>query len=383
MTHSDLISKSIRPFQRRLDFYATLRALLASLTAGGFVFALMTVGYKLTRQQTPMGSSIKWIWLVSGGAAFVTLIATFLVFRPNQTEITRQIDALGLKERTACMLALRDSSHEIAALQREDALRHLRAVRGSDLRGRISVLSVVFFLIALLMAAASILLPASWFMREQNEVNLSWDDVFDLLREERDRLAEEGADRFADEFDELIHEMEGMDYVLQAVGKISNVEKNIKDIAYEEEASPDAMKEALDTLKEARQMLLGKEETGEDGEKDMEGKEAAGMPAVTDESEQNVEGEAESLAQGSGDNPQNSDRNGKGQSLAGGDLWEQTSSMTEPVYDPISGFVPYGKVFSVYLSDYLRDAENGSIPYEVSDAARSYFEDLDRLQNEG
>ena len=228
MTHSDLISKSIRPFQRRLDFYATLRALLASLTAGGFVFALMTVGYKLTRQQTPMGSSIKWIWLVSGGAAFVTLIATFLVFRPNQTEITRQIDALGLKERTACMLALRDSSHEIAALQREDALRHLRAVRGSDLRGRISVLSVVFVLIALLTAAASILLPASWFVREQNVVNSSWDDVFDLLREERDRLAEEGADRFADEFDELIHEMEGMDYVLQAVGKISNVEKNIK-----------------------------------------------------------------------------------------------------------------------------------------------------------
>ena len=378
MTHSDLISKSIRPFQRRLDFYATLRALLASLTAGGFVFALMTVGYKLTRQQTPMGSSIKWIWLVSGGAAFVTLIATFLVFRPNQTEITRQIDALGLKERTACMLALRDSSHEIAALQREDALRHLRAVRGSDLRGRISVLSVVFVLIALLTAAASILLPASWFVREQNVVNSSWDDVFDLLREERDRLAEEGADRFADEFDELIHEMEGMDYVLQAVGKISNVEKNIKDIAYEEEASPDAMKEALDTLKEARQMLLGKEETGEDGEKDMEGKEAAGMPAVTDESEQNVEGEAESLAQGSGDNPQNSDRNGKGQSLAGGDLWEQTSSMTEPVYDPISGFVPYGKVYSVYLSDYLRDAENGSVPYEISDAARTYFENLDQ-----
>ncbi len=380
MTHSDPVSKSLRPFQRRLDFYATLRALLASLTAGGFVFALMMVGYKLTRQQTPMISGIKWIWLVSGGAALVTLIAAFLVFRPNQTEITRQIDALGLKERTACMLALRDSSQEIANLQREDALRHLRAVRGSDLRGRISVLSVVFFLIALLMAAASILLPASWFVREQNVVNSSWDDVFDLLLEERDRLAEEGADRFADEFDELIHEMEGMDYVLQAVGKISDVEKNIKNIAYEEEASPDAMKEALDTLKEARQMLLGKEETGEDGEKDTEEKEVAGMPAVTDESEQNVEGEAESLAQGSGDNPQNSDRNGKGQSLAGGDLWEQTSSMTEPVYDPISGFVPYGKVFSVYLSDYLHDAENGLIPYEVSDAARSFFENLDRFQ---
>ncbi|MBR4895385.1 MAG: hypothetical protein IKZ41_03080 [Clostridia bacterium] len=241
-------------------------------------------------------------------------------------------------------------------------------------------MSVVFVLIALLVAAASILLPASWFVREQNEVNLSWEDVFDLLREERDRLAEEGADRFADEFDDLINEMEGMDYVLQAVGKISDVEKNIEDIAYEEEASPDVVKEALDTLKDARQMLLGKEETGEDGEKDTERKEAAGMSAVPDESEHDVEGEVESLAQGSRNKPQNSDRNGKGQSLAGGDMWEQTSSMTEPVYDPISGFVPYGKVFSVYLSDYLHDAENGLIPYEVSDAARSFFENLDRFQ---
>lgn len=383
MTHTDPISRSIRPFERRLALFAALRALLAALTAGGFVYALMTVGYKLTRQQIPMGSSIKWIWLVSGGAAFVTLIATFLVFRPNLSETARRIDALGLKDRTACMLALRDSPCEIAVLQREDALRHLRAVRGLDLRGRIGILPVVLVLTALLMAAASILVPASWFAREQNEVNSSWDDVFDLLREERDRLAEGGADRFSDEFDELIHEMESMDYVLQAVGKISDVEKNIKDIAYEEETSPAAMKEALDTLKEARQMLLGKEETGADGEEDMEGEEAAGMPAVPDESEQDVEGEVESLAQGSGNKPQNSDRNGKGQSLAEGDIWEQTSSMTEPVYDPISGYVPYGKVFSVYLSDYLRDAENGSIPYEVSDAARSYFEDLDRLQNEG
>ena len=383
MTHTDPITESIRPFRRRLALFAALRALLAALAAGGFVFALLTLGYKIARRQSPADGGVRLIWLVTVGAALVTMIAAFLVLRPSQNEIARRIDALGLKDRTVSMLALRDSSHEIAALQREDALRHLRAVRGSDLRGRISVLSVVFVLIALLTAAASIFLPASWFVREQNEVNSTWDDVFDLLREERDRLAEEGADRFADEFDELIHEMEGMDYVLQAVGKISDVEKNIKDIAYEEETSPAAMKEALDTLKEARLMLLGKEETGADGEKDMEGEEAAGMPAVPDESEQDVEGEVESLAQGSGNKPQNSDRNGKGQSLAEGDIWEQTSSMTEPVYDPISGYVPYGKVFSVYLSDYLRDAENGSIPYEVSNAARSYFEDLDRLQNEG
>ena len=138
MTHSDPISESIRPFSRRFDLFAALRALLAALTAGGFVFALMTLGFKITHRQAD-GSML--IWLVSGGAALAVLIAAFLVFRPNQTEIARQIDALGLKERIASMLALRDSTDEIADLQREDALRHLATVKVSALHGRISVLS--------------------------------------------------------------------------------------------------------------------------------------------------------------------------------------------------------------------------------------------------
>ena len=54
------------------------------------------------------------------------------------------------------------------------------------------------------------------------------------------------------------------------------------------------------------------------------------------------------------------------------------SLKTEPIYDPISGSVPYGDVFSAYYSDYLRGEENGEIPFEVQEAARSYFSSLDQ-----
>ena len=381
MTHTDPITESIRPFRRRLALFAALRALLAALAAGGFVFALLTLGYKIARRQSPADGGVRLIWLVTVGAALVTMIAAFLVLRPNQRETARQIDALGLKDRTVSMLALRDSGLEIAGLQREDALRHLCAVRASDLRGRIGILPVVLVLLALLAAAASVLVPVSRFAPEQNEAVTSWDDVVDLLREQRDRLAGTGEDRLADVFDELITEMEGTDNVLQVVGKISDAEKRIGNIADQNGASPDAKNEALDTLGQARQMLLGKERTDGEEKKGVKEKEAAGMPAAPEESEQDAEGEAKSLVEGTGNKPQSSDRDGKGQSLPEGDGAEQAADLSEPVYDPISGFVPYGKVFSVYWNDYLHDAENGSIPYEVSEAARSYFENLDKLQN--
>ena len=305
-------------------------------------------------------------------------IAVFLVLRLNQTEIARQIDALGLKERIASMLALRDSTDEIADLQREDALRHLATVKVSALHGRISVLSVVLVLLAIFTAAASVLVPSACFLEKEDEVTVAWKDVMDMLREERSRLSEASEKRLADEFDNLIGEMEGMDSALRAVVKIGDAEKSIMNAADEGKASHDAMNEALDTLREARRMLLGEEEPSEESEKGMEGESGESMMPEESEEGREREGEGESRDEGSGKMPVNPDKNGQGQSIAEGEIREQTSSMTETVYDPISGSVPYGKVFSAYYNDYLREAENGDIPYEFSDAARAYFDNLDR-----
>ena len=374
MTNPELISKAVRPYRRRLGLHAAVRAFLAALTAGGFAFAAVTLAYKIAQAE---GSGIAWI--VSGGAALVTLTAAFWILLPNQAETARRIDALGLKDRTSAMLALRNSPYEIASLQREDALRHLETVSPGRLKGKIGAASVALLLLALLTAAASVLVPASWFARETDEMSGVWEDVLDMLREERDRMEASGEGRLAEELDRLIDEMENTDSVLRAVGEISGTEENVKDAAREGEASRGAMNEALDVLEEARRMLLGEEEeeAGEEGE---EGMESGEMMLVPGEGEEGMEGEGEFPGEGPGERPGNmpGDEDGMGQGSGEGEGEGIPSAMTEPVYDPISGAVPYGKVFSAYYSDYLRDAENGEIPYEAEDAARAYFEDLDR-----
>ncbi|MBQ3815062.1 MAG: hypothetical protein II836_03310, partial [Clostridia bacterium] len=142
------------------------------------------------------------------------------------------------------------------------------------------------------------------------------------------------------------------------------------------DASRGAMNEALDVLEEARRLLLGEEEVPEEEGEGTEGEE---MLLVPGEGEQGMEGPGDFPGEGEvpgGEPGGNEDGSGRGSGEEGGE--ERLSRMTEPVYDPISGSVPYGEVFSAYYSDYLRDAQNGGIPYEVSGAARSYFEDLDR-----
>ena len=161
--------------------------------------------------------------------------------------------------------------------------------------------------------------------------------------------------------DELIRELENTDSSLRAVGEISDAEEGVKDAAREGDASRGAMNEALDVLEEARRLLLGEEEVPEEEGEGTEGEEMLLVP-----------GEGEQGMEGPGDFP------GEGEVPGGEPGGNELSRMTEPVYDPISGTVPYGEVFSAYYSDYLRDAQNGGIPYEVSGAARSYFEDLDR-----
>ena len=370
MTIPDSISKAVRPYQRRLGLFAAIRALLAALTAGGFVFAAVTLGFRIAR-----ADANGMPWFVSGATALVTAIAAYLLFRPDQAQTARQVDALGLKDRTASMLALRNDPREIASLQREDALRRLGTVRTGRLRGKIGSASVVLVLIALLTAAASVFIPASWFERERDGTGETWEQVLEMLREERDRLAEAGEGRLAAEMDELIGELENTDSVLRAAGEISDAEEGVKDAAREGEASRGAMNEALAVLEEARRLLLGEEEPQtEEGE----GAEGEEMLLVPGEGETGEEGQGEPPGEGGMPGGEPGEGDGEGRGSGEGEGEARASRMTEPVYDPISGAVPYGEVFSAYYSDYLRGAESGEIPYEVSQAARAYFEDLDR-----
>ncbi len=370
MIRSDPLSAAVRPYRRRLALFAVLSSLVTGLTAGGFAFAAVTLGFKIAQS----GNVRIPLYIAAGvglTAFFLRLILTF----PDEREAARRVDALGLKERTSTMLALRYDYSGLAAMQRQDALDSLAGAEKKRLRGAVSLLSAVLCLLALVLAVGSAFVPAAWFAREPDPMEQVWQDMLDMLRDERQRLETMGEEALAEEMDSLIDALENSDSVLQALGEINRAEEAAKDAARNGEASRGAMNEMLDVLEEAKRMLMEEEEAGE-------GEEGEGEPGMEMEMLMPGEegGEGEGLMPGDmpgnmpGDMP-GGDGEGRGPGSEGEGA-DGPVTKTEPVYDPISGSVPYGDVFSAYYREYLKSAENGEIPFEAQSPAKAYFNEL-------
>ena len=371
MNLSDPMSAVIRPFRTRLVLYAAIRALLTALTAGCLTWGAVILVSKIRR--TGAGSLPLTVATVVAAAVFFLAL---IVFFPSKKETARQIDALGLKERVSTMVALKNDPSWIAFLQRDDALRTIDMTETRGMRTGIHRLSVILLLLALIFAAACWFGPAAWFARAADPLDEVWEQVLEMLREEETRLNERGEETLSGEMQDLIESLEGMDHenVLRAVGEINGTEESAKDAARNGEASRGAMKEMLNVLEEARRALLGEEEEeaaeeGEEGQMQPGGEMEALMPGMGVEGEDGMP-----MSQ---DGEERGEENGMGPGN-GEPGMDGVSRQTEPVYDPISGSVPYGDVFSAYYSEYLRDAEDGEIPFEVQEAARAYFAGLDQ-----
>ena len=372
MIRSDPLYAAVDPFRRRLVLFAVLKALLSGLTAGGFAFTAATLILKAARTEHPA------VPYAAAIAACAAVFAAVLIARfPSRRYTARKLDALGLKERTSTMLALREDPSEIASLQRWDALRRLDRVNAGHLREKIGLGAVLLCLLALLLAAGSVFVPDSWFERPETDAEGSvWEDVLAMLREEQARLEEQGEDVLAGEMSDLIEELEGTDSVLRALGEIDRAEEAAADAARDGEASRGAMQEMIDTLEEARRALLGEEEEGEGAEEGEQAGEGGEMEMLV------PGGEGEGEEGMPGDEGRERPESGTEEGMSGpgsGEAGEGIpSNKTEPVYDPISGDVPYGDVFSAYYSDYLKDKDRGEVPYGLEEAADSYFSGLDR-----
>jgi len=369
------VSEAIRPFRLKLGLYAVVFALIGFASGGALSFAVVTLAMKI-RQTEP--GRIPWIVGAAVGAA--VFLAVLLFRWPSRAETARKVDALGLKERAATMYALRNDFSGMAVLQRQDALASLGSVKMGRVRERIGWKPLLCCLIALLLAAASAFVPASWFAPEEDPFRDRIEEVLRMLREEEARLETQGEDVLAGQTRDLIDRLDDAESVLGAVGEINRAEDAAKDAARNEEAGRGAMREMLDVLEEAKRILLEKEEEGQtDGEEEaQQGEAGEGMEGEMEFFLPGEEGEGAEGRPGEGERSGNPDEEGRfGPGTEGGGP-DGVSNMTEPVFDPISGAVPYGDVFSSYYSDYLKDAENGEVPFELQMPAESYFRELDQ-----
>ena len=138
--------------------------------------------------------------------------------------------------------------------------------------------------------------------------------------------------------------------------------------ALEKQAAIEAEKEKLeDAMSDAKDEVLGNEkEESENGEKP-EGEEGE-KPEV--EEGQKPEGEKPEGEAPEGEPPEG--EGGEGQ----GDGTGEGNTMTEGIFDPISGNVTYGEVFAAYYAEYLAALEAGEVPEELQEIIDSYFSAL-------
>ena len=373
------LSAFLKPWMRHLRLSALFRALLIGCASGAMAFAVTCLILRLTRQSG-------WLWPAGIGCGVLVLTGAIAwrLLCPTQKTVARKLDALGLRERAATMLALREDDSEMARLQRQDALRYIDPIDPRRLKGRVGWLIPVLFTAAMLLACGSVMAPEAWLeavLPAQAEGILS-EDILAMLQEEKQSLQDQGENALSEEMGELVEGLASAESELAAAGMISAAQSAVQAAAAAGEASESAAAEAQQALEQAMESLTGEAseeetESGEDTESgsgegeaaEVEPQDSEGGQPEGEQSDEEQSQNGQSGQQGEGQ-PQNQSHGGSGE--------ESTTNMTEPVYDPISGSVQYGEVFSAYYAEYLQDARNGSVPGDLQNAADTYFDSLNQ-----
>ena len=133
--------------------------------------------------------------------------------------------------------------------------------------------------------------------------------------------------------------------------------------ALEQQASIEQqMNDLQDSLEDAKDDVLGNEQE-EKPEED-----------PTGEGEK-PEGEMPEGERPEGEMPEGEMPEGMGGEIPG-DGEGEGSTMTEGIYDPVSGSVTYGEVFAAYYAQYLEALESGEVPEDLQEIMDQYFSSL-------
>ena len=110
--------------RKRLEKEAWLKSVLLSLVIG-FAAMLATAVLTWVFEKNGLWFSLSALVVVTGG---LTPLFYFKRFRPDDRQIARRIDRLGLEERVITMTELADSKEYIAVRQRADAQEKMKAL---------------------------------------------------------------------------------------------------------------------------------------------------------------------------------------------------------------------------------------------------------------
>ena len=362
-------AQAVLPYRKQLIRSAILQSLIAGVTAAlaGCAIALAVCKY-LHQPQA---------WIIALIALLSFISAAWIVWqrkKPGLRQTARELDALGLQERTATMLALQADDSPMARLQREETLYRLEQVQPEQINSHTDRRLIVSLVVAMLLLCGGILLPESWFPAPVVQEPTTLESIIAALQEEQAQLMAQNETALADELGELIDTLSETDSELEAVSAIQATAQSVAEAAEAGEATEEAAAEAEEALESALEQLTGEapEESSEEPTEPAEGEptEESGEPGEPPEEPPEPPPEGGMPGEEPPEDMQPMQNRGNGE--------ESQTNMTEPIYDPVSGSVMYGHVYAAYYAEYLNDAQSGNIPTELTDAADAYFNSLNQ-----
>jgi len=332
------INKVFRPFKKKILFESILNAFLFAATGFFFAIFLTSLVYHILVKETPLVSTC----MIGGIVFVVAFLIWFILSYPNKKRVAARLDAMGLQERASTMLALERESTEMARLQREDAIAQINKASPKSLKMRVAKKSIIACGISIFMAAGILLLPYNVFAfgaEKDLEKEEKEQIVKDLIEELREEVREAELDKeLKDTLDEMIEELEE---------ELKNTESELDQIAKIMEMKEKMKKLLEESLKEKEENQDSKEEEEDkDNKEQQQQNPSSGQPPQGNSNERPPEGPGEG------------------------------NTMTEGIYDPVLGKVPYGKVFAAYYAKYLEALKDGKVPKDLQEIMDKYFSSL-------
>ena len=137
MDYKKLFSK----YRRWLRLEALIKALVTGTAIGFAAVTVVSILSKLIITDNPAWQSIRecdilTMMLYGLYASLVFAAVAYFFYRPSLKDTAKRVDETGLFDRSATMLALKDSDTYIAAIQREDAVEKLKDRKPTDISFR-------------------------------------------------------------------------------------------------------------------------------------------------------------------------------------------------------------------------------------------------------
>ena len=193
--------KEFQKFRGKLILETALRSAVSAFSSGALGVFLWALVFRILGKETDLQTAGM---LVLHASLLPVLILLFWRRYPTEKRIAERLDEAGLFDRAVTLYEFRFEESGMAALQREDAIKHIREVEKSRLKRHFRVREGIIALLAAVLCGTALWMPRDLFSfnssAEQDPERLRQEEIAsDLIEKLREEIKKAKNDRDLEE----------------------------------------------------------------------------------------------------------------------------------------------------------------------------------------